>query len=89
MHFKKKNFTKYNGRVYLQTVVEVLPVGEVHTKHTTKKVVVVANKESATVVEKKTSVKKAAVSVEKKEKTVKAEKTPVKKAAVKKAPKSE
>lgn len=46
--FRKKNISKYNGRVYLKTVVEVLPIGETPTPKTTSKQKVVSKPTTST-----------------------------------------
>ncbi len=76
--FRKKNITKYNGRVYLKTVVDVLPAAEAVKKDVTKSVSAKTAK-AETTAEKKPVAKKAAP------KTAKVETTAEKKPAAKKA----
>lgn len=83
--FRKKNITKYNGRVYLKTVVDVLPAGQEKVAKKAEKVVAakkVEKKEVVETAEKKPAVKKA--TAEKKPVAKKA--TTEKKPAAKKAP---
>ena len=78
--FKKKNITKYNGRVYLKTVVEVVSAEEAAAKAQAK---VAAQAVKNVAITSKNAAKGAAP---KKEAAPKAEKKPVaKKAASKKA----
>lgn len=81
--FSKSNVTKYNGRVYLKTVVNVVPVDQKPVAKAVKAKAVKA--EVVETAEKKPPVKKAAAP-----KTEKAEKKPVaKKAATPKVEKAE
>ncbi|GHW02358.1 hypothetical protein AGMMS50249_1440 [candidate division SR1 bacterium] len=77
VHFKKKNFKRFDGRTYLKTVVEVLPEGV----EKAVKIEKVAKKET---VKKESASKAEKPAVEKAEKPVK--KTATKKTADKEAP---
>jgi large subunit ribosomal protein L27 len=90
--FKKKNFKRFDGRTYLKTVVEILPVSAVVAPKKVEKITPKAEKAVALVVESTEAPKKAEKvekapakkTVAKKEVAEKAEKAPVKKTVAKK-----
>ncbi len=97
--FKKKKFRRFDGRVYLKTVVEVFPSTEVNTPlktvkevkevkevKTTKQVVKPVKVEKKVVVEEISAEKKTPVKKATAEKKETVKKTPVKKETVKKTP---
>ncbi|MDD2537701.1 MAG: 50S ribosomal protein L27 [Candidatus Absconditabacteria bacterium] len=82
VHFRKKNFKRFDGRTYLKTVVEVLPASEVVEKKP------VAKKE---LIKKEAVKKEVAPKAEKTEKKAAPKKPATKKETIKKevAPKAE
>lgn len=97
--FKKKKFKRFDGRVYLKTVVEVFPftevkiekvikskkvIEEIISKKPVSKTVKVAEKIEKTPIEKKETVKKTPVKKAATEKKETVKKVPIKKVATEK-----